>query len=106
MAITYTWSFGQFDTIPNKNGLTDVVAVIHWKLTATDGVHSASNYGSVRLADPTSSTFVPYASITKALATQWVTGLIDLAATQADLTRQLNSMSTPTVTPKTPPFGS
>ena len=106
MAITYTWTFGQFDTLPNKNGLTDVVSVIHWKLTATDGVHTAANYGTVRLADPTAATFVPYASITKTLAIQWVTGLIDLAATQADLSRQLNNMASPAVAAKTPPFGS
>ena len=41
MAITYTWSFPNFET-DSEN----VVKTIHWRYTAVDGEYSASMYGS------------------------------------------------------------
>ena len=41
MAITYEWSFPNFET-DSEN----VVKTIQWRYTAVDGEHSASMYGS------------------------------------------------------------
>ena len=41
MAITYEWSFPNFEC-DSEN----VVKTIHWRYTAVDGEHSASMYGS------------------------------------------------------------
>lgn len=41
MAITYEWSFPNFE-VDNNNK----VKTIHWRYTAVDGEHSASMYGS------------------------------------------------------------
>jgi hypothetical protein len=41
MAITYEWSFENFEC-----DSSNVVKTIHWRYTATDGEHSASMYGS------------------------------------------------------------
>jgi len=41
MAITYEWSFPNFETDADNK-----VKVIHWRLTAVDGEYSASMYGS------------------------------------------------------------
>ena len=41
MAITYEWSFPNFET-----NSENVVKTIHWRYTAVDGEHSASMYGS------------------------------------------------------------
>ena len=41
MAITYEWSFPNFE-VDSSN----VVKTIHWRYTATDGDYSASLYGS------------------------------------------------------------
>ena len=41
MAITYEWSFPNFET-----NSENVVKTIHWRYTATDGDYSASMYGS------------------------------------------------------------
>ena len=41
MAITYEWSFPNFEC-----DSSNVVKTIHWRYTATDGEHSASMYGS------------------------------------------------------------
>ena len=41
MAITYEWSFPNFETNSDNK-----VKTIHWRYTAVDGEHSASMYGS------------------------------------------------------------
>ena len=41
MAITYEWSFPNFETDSENK-----VKTIHWRYTAVDGEHSASVYGS------------------------------------------------------------
>ena len=41
MAITYEWSFPNFEC-----DSSNVVKTIHWRYTALDGEHSASMYGS------------------------------------------------------------
>ena len=41
MAITYEWSFPNFEC-----DSSNVVKTIHWRYTAVDGEHSASLYGS------------------------------------------------------------
>ena len=41
MAITYEWSFPNFETDADNK-----VKVIHWRYTAVDGEHSATMYGS------------------------------------------------------------
>jgi len=46
MAITYEWSFPNFET-DSEN----VVKTIHWRYTAVDGEHSASMYGSCAGSD-------------------------------------------------------
>ena len=41
MAITYEWSFPNFEV-----GNDNTVKTIHWRYTATEGEYSASMYGS------------------------------------------------------------
>lgn len=50
--VAYKMSFQKFDVIPLWEGLTDVVAAIHYKITATDGVNSASSVGVANLPRP------------------------------------------------------
>ena len=46
MAITYEWSFPNFET-----NSENVVKTIHWRYTAVDGDNSASMYGSCAGSD-------------------------------------------------------
>ena len=46
MAITYEWSFPNFEC-----DSSNVVKTIHWRYTAVDGEHSASMYGSCAGSD-------------------------------------------------------
>jgi hypothetical protein len=46
MAITYEWSFPNFETDADNK-----VKTIHWRYIAVDGEHSASMYGSCAGSD-------------------------------------------------------
>jgi hypothetical protein len=104
MAITYDWSFSQFDTAPSKDGLTDVVVVVHWRLTAIDGEYVDSSYGTVTMPDPNPADYVPYDQITKDLTIEWVSGILDVPAIEANLALRIEQQKSPPVVPMVPPF--
>ena len=43
MAIGYTWDVSNVDTYPNKNGKSNVVHNVHWRLTAKDDTNKDSD---------------------------------------------------------------
>jgi len=102
MAITYTWSFPQFDVAKAEDGLTDVVKTIHWRYNATDGDHSAGVYGSAGLGAPDSASFVPFANLTEAWAISAIA--LDVPAMQASLEAQIAAAKNPPIVQMTPPF--
>jgi hypothetical protein len=102
MAITYTWSFPQFDVAKAEDGLTDVVKVIHWRYDAVDGDHSAGVYGSAGLGAPDSGNFIPFANLTE----EWAISAIalDVPAMQASLEAQISAAKNPPVVSMAAPF--
>ena len=106
MAVTYTWSFPQFDCAPSEDGLTDVVKVIHWRLDGTDGQFSSGAYGTVALGAPNPTDFTPYDQITEQWAVNAVTGSegFDLAGTEAAIAGNIAAQANPPVVPLPPPF--
>jgi hypothetical protein len=71
MAITYKWAFGQAET-QNKLGLVDVITIIPWILSATDGVRTVSRDSRIALPDPDPAKFVALKDVTEPLVTKWV----------------------------------
>lgn len=106
MAISYIWNFSQFDTAPKKDDFTDVVIVVHWRLTAVDGDYSASNYGTVTLSDPNPADFTPFSKITFDETVEWVSGAMDVAAVKENLSSQIDALKNPPVVSMKPPFDS
>jgi len=93
MAITYEWSFPNFETdVDNK------VKVIHWRYTASDGEHSASMYGSDGQTNDQD-----FDTITKDDAKACVLEHSDTteADMKANLDAQIASQKAPTLTSKT-----
>jgi hypothetical protein len=79
MAITYKWVIPSLDTYSTHtdkqgNTETDVIAVIHWKLIATDDVNkvSAKRIGTVKANIDDLSGFTAFNDVTKAQAVAWV----------------------------------
>ena len=97
MAITYEWSFPNFET-----NSENVVKTIHWRYTATETVgedtHTASMYGSCAGSDG-----MNFDAMTKESATACVLEHSDTteADMQSNLSAQIESQKAPELTSKT-----
>ena len=93
MAITYEWSFPNFETDSDNK-----VKTIHWRYTAVDGEHSASMYGSCGGSDG-----MDFDAMTKDTAIACVISTSDTteADMKANLDAQIASQKAPTLTSKT-----
>ena len=70
-----TWDVTNLDSLTTSGSLSDVVTGCHWRAYDSETVsgveHKAELYGLVDLADPDSSSFTAYDSITKSNAIAW-----------------------------------
>ena len=92
--MTTTWVINQLERTLDDNG----VIVAHWRATATDGEHSATNYGTAGFTpDPSSSDWVAYDSITEDLALSWCFDSgVDKDAIEASLQANIDLQKNPT----------
>jgi len=101
MANTYTWVITAMDAYPQQAGQTDVVFTVHWTLNGTDGNgHNGSVYGTVGVTYTAGEPFTPYAQLTQAQVTGWVTaalGAEQVAAYEANISAQIENQINPTV---------
>ena len=93
MAITYEWSFPNFECDSENK-----VKTIHWRYTAVDGDNSASMYGSCAGSDT-----MNFDSMTKENAIACVLENQDATETdmQTNLSAQIEEQKTPALTSKT-----
>ena len=93
MAITYEWSFPNFETDADNK-----VKTIHWRFTAVDGDNSASMYGSCGGSDD-----MDFDAMTKDTAIACVISASDTTEEdmKANLDAQIASQKAPTLTSKT-----
>jgi hypothetical protein len=100
----FTWTFPQFIVNPQEGALQNVVVGINWVCTGTDGSITSSASGTVKLGSPNPAQFIPYADITQEMAYQWVSGSISMPGVEAEIARQIVSLSQPIIQPQNPPF--
>ena len=96
MSISYTWTIHELE----RNVADGVVYNVSFSVKATDGIYSASQYGSVTLEAPAEGDeVVPYADLTPAVVTGWVQAVIgaeNVAGLQAVLEEAVAEQSAPT----------
>jgi len=106
MAITNTWGIVQLDAYPEKDGKQDVVFVVHWTLTGTDGTYTGSVYGSVGVTLDEGGGYTPYDELTLEQVVGWVQealGAEQVASLEAGVATQIeNQINPPVVTPALP----
>ena len=74
MATTYTWSFGPLEAAPTEGDLTDVVKLIHWRLsgeTDDESPVTGTTYGSITTGDADAGSFTAFASLTEEIVKGW-----------------------------------
>jgi len=90
--MTTTWSIAQLD----RNDANGGVTTAHWNVSAVDGDHAASAYGSAGfIPDASAPDFKPYASLTQADVLAWVWESVDKAEVEASLTAQIETKKNP-----------
>ena len=94
MAITYEWSFPNFECDSENK-----VKTIHWRYTAVDGEHSASMYGSC-----TGSEGMDFDAMTKEHAIMCVTENQSEADMKEGLASQIEAQKNPATVSKTKEF--
>lgn len=102
----YNWIIERLDCYPERDGETDVVFTVHWRLNAQDGEYGVSGYGTVGLTYDPAAPFTPYASLTQAQVVSWVQaalGAEQIAQMEAALAQAIAAqINPPVVSPPLP----
>jgi len=92
MAITYTWSIAQLERNTADGGVT----IAHWRVTAVDGDHTASAYGTTsHMPDPSAAGFIAFDDLTEADVLGWVHAALDKDVIEANLATQIEAAKAP-----------
>ena len=96
MTTTFTWDIAQLE----RNTADGVVYTAHYTIAATDGVYSASAYGSIGLEQPDPKNIIPFAKLTKDLVIGWVQDKLGgdekVEEIETQLQAQLDEQAAPT----------
>lgn len=102
----YTWVIEKLECYPQRDGHTDVVFTVYWRLNAQDGQYGASCYGSVGVTYEEGQPFTPYQDLTEAQVVGWTQAALGPnqvaqieAALAANIAAQINP---PVVSPPLP----
>lgn len=108
MEITYDWIFNPLTVKPAEGSLTDVVVLVDWRRTATDGQYSADVYGQVSLGPPNPLDFTAFSDLTKVQVQGWVEaamGSVAIANIDESLDGNIERQRNPPVVSMSPPWG-
>ena len=111
--MTVTWSVVALNTTKTVGSLSDVVTSVHWTASDSETVgsgdsaveHTGSSYGSIRLAEADSGSFIAYADITKDNAVAWAKaalGADEVTSIETSIAAQITESKTPTTTTGVP----
>ena len=87
-----TWTIANLE----RNTADGGVVVAHWRVTAEDGDHTASAYGTCGFQpDASAPDFIAYADLTEADVLGWVWQSVDKDATEAALADNIAEQKAP-----------
>lgn len=106
MPNTYTWDCRTVDTYPSHtdeqdpaNTESDVVYNVHWRVTGTDGTHSATSIGTQTLETADLSGFTAFDSVTHEDMITWTKAALGaerVTELEASLDSQIAELAAPT----------
>ena len=90
MATTvFEWGISQLNCAVESEGLPDIINIIQWTYSATQGdgdkIWYASTYNASSVAQPNPQNFIPYADVTEAEVIGWLEEILPVEAMQASL---------------------
>jgi len=102
-----TWAVQSMMVKMQEAGQTDVVYLVDWLASDTDGTNEARNGGQTEIPAPTG-TFIPYDQLTEQQVLNWVWAVMGdetKAALEANLNTQIVYMQQPPVISLPLPWG-
>lgn len=102
-----TWAVTSIEVKTQEAGFTDVVYLVDWLASDTDGINEARRGGRTEVPAPTE-TFTPYDQLTESQVLDWVWGVMGAeakAALEANLAEQIVYMQNPPVAVLPLPWG-
>ena len=88
--IKYEWIVSQMNCQIKEGELTNIVNMVHWRRTATQGVEGeigyyfADVYGALPITNPDPDDFIPYDQLTKADVDGWLDEMTDPTPQELD----------------------
>ena len=70
MAINYIWTFSPLE-YEDVSSYTQVVKVVHWQVSGSDGTHDGRAIGTFACADPEGD-FIAYDDLTAEIVKSWI----------------------------------
>jgi len=92
------WTVSTMDRTLTDGDLSDVVTVLHWQCTDSDGDHYGRCYGTVGLEAPDADSFTAYADISEADAIAWAKAALgeeQVEACEASVANQIELSKNP-----------
>ena len=94
---TITWTITAMNCYPTVGSETDVVFVVHWTCSGTDGTYTSSVYSTCSVPTPTG-TFTPYSDLTQEQVLGWIwDNGVDKDATEAAVQAQIEAQINPPI---------
>lgn len=96
-----TWTINSLLVKPQADGFTDVVYIVQWLASDTDGTHQARRGGKTEVPAPAGGSFTPFDQLTEAEVVGWVKSSLgpgQVVAVEADLNVQIMYLQQPPVT--------
>jgi hypothetical protein len=104
MAIEYKWIIHQLECIPSKDGFSNIVNMIHWRYSGTDGEYSADTYGSVALETPEEDSFIDFNDLTEETVIGWIESKLEIEKLQTNINSNIDNQINPPIVSKTAPW--
>ena len=88
--IKYEWIISQMNCVISEGELTNVVNMVHWRRTATQGIEGevgyyfADVYGALPITNPDPDDFIPYDQLTKDDVDGWLDEMTEPTPTELD----------------------
>ena len=93
----FNWVIVQLDTKPQEGDFFDVVSVVHWRRSATNGTFIAEFYGSMSCPTPSETDFTAYPDLTQEQVEFWLDAGLDVSAIDNSLIIDIENQINPPI---------
>jgi hypothetical protein len=83
----YTWTITALD-YEDQGAITQVVTMVHWNVTGTDGTHKGRSFGAFEVGEP-GDDFTAFENLTPEMVKSWIDDAV-IAEAEANVAFQIS----------------